>query len=382
MADQFKNFIIGVFVVIACALIVFIILFLHPTTGDEGRVLYVRFTDVDKINVGTRVTLAGKPIGEVSEVTEVPDAREGPKDEFGHYYIYQLKLLIDSHVKIYNTDLVTARTSGLLGEKSVAIIPQVPPEGQVPHLVTKGEILYAEHPASVEETMAEFKQVADSVSAVLQEVRDEKVIHKLAVTIENIQDITAAIDMPEDLRTIVTNLRSISENFNLGSADFKSIFARMNKGEGTIGHLLAKDETYLRLNALLSKGDTVLNDMEHYGILYHQDQGWQRLRARRMNLLQKLSTPQEFRNYFNDEMDQITTSLARVSMVLEKSEGCCPPCVLWQDAEFSKVYAELIRRVEDLDEAIKMYNQQMEDLRAEQTELKPKLCGAPCRRGK
>ena len=47
MIDQTKNMMIGLFVIAACAIITFIILFLHPSVGDEGRVLRVRFANVD-----------------------------------------------------------------------------------------------------------------------------------------------------------------------------------------------------------------------------------------------------------------------------------------------------------------------------------------------
>ena len=88
-----------------------------------------------------------------------------------------------------------------------------------------------------------------------------------------------------------------------------------------------------------------------------------------MNLLQKLSTPQEFRNFFNDEMDQISTSISRVALILEKTE--CDPawCCLMNDCEFKKVFAELIRRVKSFEEALKMYNIQVVDPEVRKTEL-------------
>ena len=63
-----------------------------------------------------------------------------------------------------------------------------------------------------------------------------------------------------------------------------------------------------------------------------------------MNLMQKLSTPQEFHNYFNDELDQIQTSLSRVSMVLSQSQWQPPYCCynLLDDPEYVKVFAELM----------------------------------------
>src|SRR5581483_903000 len=105
-----------------------------------------------------------------------------------------------------------------------------------------------------------------------------------------------------------------------------------------------------------------------YGILFHSDKRWQRLRARRLNLLQKLQSPQEFRNYFNDEVNQISTSLSRVYMVLnEVGQDPYGGCLLY-DQEYNKVFSELMRRVSMLEEEVKMYNAQVVEAQSHQTE--------------
>ncbi len=138
MGEQTKNMLIGVFVIAACAVIVWMILFLKPSVGDGKETLYVRFSNVNQINVGTRVLFAGKPVGEVVAIQPIPDARKKPiADVLGEIYYYQLVLKVDSSVKVYDTDEITIQTSGLLGEKSIAIIPKVPPKGVIPKLITE-----------------------------------------------------------------------------------------------------------------------------------------------------------------------------------------------------------------------------------------------------
>src|SRR5688572_2913484 len=114
MPPNNKNMMIGAFVLGAAALVVFILLFLHPSLGDESQILYVRFADIDKVNIGTRVTFAGRAVGEVKEIKLIEKERGGPSDDFGHLYMYELKLAVDSHLKVYDTDEVALRTSGLL----------------------------------------------------------------------------------------------------------------------------------------------------------------------------------------------------------------------------------------------------------------------------
>ena len=66
------------------------ILFLKPTVGDGKKMLRVRFANIAGINVGTRVSFAGKPVGEVIPSEEIYNAREMPTDEPGRVYIYEL----------------------------------------------------------------------------------------------------------------------------------------------------------------------------------------------------------------------------------------------------------------------------------------------------
>lgn len=369
MPDQAKNMLIGIFVIAACAIIIFLLMFLHPSVGDEGRILRVRFADIDKISVGTRVTFAGKPVGEVIEIRELPDVDVQRKIINGYVYVYELTLRVDTGVNVFNTDEVASRTSGLLGEKSVAITPGAPKSGETLYLVNE-EIIYATETGSVEDALKELETLAikigatiDSVNLALDSMQKNNFWDNLGATAANVRNISQALNSPEKWSETLTNIHGFSE--------------KINKGEGTIGKLFAKDEMYLRLTSLLSKGETTMNDINHYGILFHLDKHWQRLRARRLNLLQKLSSPQEFRNYFNDEIDQIQTSLSRVSMVLE-SQGNQPPyCCsnLLTSSEYTKVFAELMRRVSALEEEVRLYNEQIVDTAVKETEF---IDDCPC----
>lgn len=388
MADQMKNMMIGLFVLVAVTIIVFALMFLHPSVGDEKHVLRVRFANIDKISVGTRVTFAGKPVGEVYAIHELKDVIDARKPYDGIIYAYELILHVDSHVNVFNTDQISSRTSGLLGEKSVAIIPYPPKPGQVVRIVND-EILFAVEVGTVEDTLQEFKNVAgkfdsalDSLNLIFTQIQDEQIVKKVSNAVQNITDITSALNQPENLTQTVENFHAFSDrvlkswdtvdktlvdleasshNIHFITDSGKDIINHVKKGQGTVGKLLMTDQLHLKINSLLSKGETVLNDINHYGLLFNLDKGWQRLRSRRLNLLYTLSTPQQFRNYFNDEVDQINTSLSRVYSIIEHT-NCTPPCCeLFENPEFQKVYAELLRRITDTEEALKMYNQQMVD---------------------
>jgi phospholipid/cholesterol/gamma-HCH transport system substrate-binding protein len=374
MPDQAKNLLIGIFVVAACAIIVFLLMFLHPAVGDEGKLLHVRFVDIDKISIGTRVSFAGKPVGEVTEIRELPDIDIERKAINGYIYVYELTLRVDSGVNVFNTDQIASRTSGLLGEKSVAIIPGAPAPGEPVHLIND-EIIYAAETGSVEDAIKELKTVADKLEIGLDNVNEALAIFQknkfwenISDSAANIRDITVALNKPKLLSDTLTNAHQVtvdvaksSNNIKSITDNVKSITDNIKRGKGTLGKVLQSDDLYLRVTSLLSKADTTMNDVNHYGVLFHLDKHWQRLRARRLNLLQKLSTPQEFRNYFNDELDQINTSLSRVSMVLSQYDMQPPYCCynLLQNPEYTKVFAELLRRLSAMEEEVRLYNQQV-----------------------
>lgn len=399
MGDQIKNAVIGVFVLAALVIVVFILLFLHPSIGDEGQVLFVRFSDIDKVNIGTPVTYAGKAIGEVAEIRTLHPGRNGKHDAYGHIFVYELKLLIDSNILVYDTDHISLRTAGLLGERSISIMPFAPPEGVTPKRITKDDIVYATETGSVEDAIKEFKEVADKfdkaldgISDILEAVKKEELIKHITSVAHNISDITGALNKPTEWSEILDNFHSattemaerLPHSWDLvdvsltNAKDFtgntRTLVAGVSEGKGTAGKLMVDEDLYLNLKSILNKVEVIADDVNHYGLLFQSDKGWQRLRARRMNLLQKLCTPQEFRNYFNDEINQITTSLSRVSMVLDKTGQCCPygSCYsLMEDQNFTKVFAELIRRVGDMEESLMMYNQQLVDCQVFETELTP-----------
>lgn len=358
MSDKWKNAMIGLFVLSAFGIIAYILMFLHPYVGDEGQVLRVRFPDIDKVTIGTRVTFAGRPVGEVTKIIPLEDVRLGRTQKDGEIYVYELELAVDSSLHVYNTDKISLRTSGLLGEKSVSIDPEPLKPGQKLREVNN-EVLFAVDVSTVEDTFDELKEASnkldlllDNATEVLDELKKGRTWENLSLTMQNLQEITTALNQKERIEAMYASLESTLKNV-------EDIAQNLHEGQGSLGKLLSTEDLYLRLTALLSKGEIVFNDMNQYGVLFHLDKNWQRMRARRMNLLQKLQTPQQFKNFFNDEIDSIYTSIQRVSSVLEKTSNY-PSCYsLLEDKEFQKVFAELLRRTESLEEEVRMYNIQV-----------------------
>lgn len=391
MYDPKKNLLIGLFILGALGIMTYILMFLHPSMGDEAQKIRVRFDNIDKVNVGTRVLFAGRPIGQVGKITEIEGARSVQMLREGEVYIYELELHIDSDVEVYKSDEVIATTSGLLGEKSVSVIPRPPKPGE-PLIQVTDQILYAAAPASLEEAVREFNALSQKAQEFLSKLTEQLTAmdegflwENLSTTAENLSDISSAINQPDDLRSIVEKTQDLLEglsslekkvngswqqvddtitNFSKMSGHAKEVAANIYDGKGSIGRLVSTEDFYLQMTSTMSKAETIMDDINHYGLLFHSDSGWQRMRARRANLLRKLSSPQEFQNFFNDEINQISTSLSRVSTVLKEATGpCCTPVVC--SREFERVFADLLRRVEGLENDINMYNEQVVEWRHE-----------------
>lgn len=349
---------------------------MHPRLGNEDKRLRVRFTNLDKVGIGTRVTFAGKPVGEVYSIEEIPEAIKERQLHNGSVYVYDVVLRVDSSVNVYNTDEIMTVTSGLLGERSIDIVPRAPKKGE-PLLLVNDKIIYASNVETFEEIV---RKTLTSILGLTTDIKNSSLLPKTEDAVTYVRDIAKALDDPDAWSSALDNLSTLFDRIvkswdnvdkSLANATKitdkvititdkgDKIVTKVSNGEGTVGKVLMREDLYLKVNALLNKGDIIMNDINHYGLLFHTDKNWQRLRARRLNLMQRLCSPQEFRNYFNDEVDQIATSLERVSMVLEYMEDdmCC--CEMLDNREFAKVMAELLRRVNTLDEEIKSYNIQV-----------------------
>jgi len=397
MVDYMKNMLIGLFVVVACALIVGIILFLEPSVGDGKETLVVRFSNINGLSVGTRVMFAGKPVGEVVEIQQIPGARAKPTtDELGQVYFYQLILKIDSSVKVYNTDEITVQTSGLLGEKSIAIIPRSPPKGVKPTLISAKTPIYAESVDPLESAFNELGQLSDKVEETLDKIIAwiDQNGHELGAAIrsfddamteasialahvnqthlveevkEGVQNFSLAMkdvhysleQMTED--DVFTNLGITLKNAKKASFAFDHLMQTTADGRGTLGKLFVDDDTYLRVTAILSKLDTLMNDVNHYGVFFNLNKEWQRTRIKQATALNALNSPEAFRSYFNQEVDLINTSMSRLSMLVDRAENSPESEKIFESKLFQRDFTELMRRAQALYDNLKLYNEQLQE---------------------
>ncbi len=401
MTDQLKNILIGLFVVAAVTIVTSMILFLKPTVGDGKKTLHVRFANIAGINVGTRVTFSGKPVGEVISINEVYNAREVPTDDSGRVFFYELLLKVDSSVDVYNTDELAIRTTGLMGEKSIAILPKAPAKGRIPKLVNE-EIIYANSVDPLENTFNQMTKVATRVQTavenfdqwfeenrtiltsaiqsfdtamlgagqVLTQVQKENLVPSIRQSVDtldqNLKLIRSSLDDDQILHkasTLIGSLNQAAETFNTDGAsamkNMNLISRDIATGTGTLGRFINQDDFYLRVTSLTNKAETLMNDVNHYGLLFQYDKKWQKSRTKKANLLKSLDSPKEFRDYFEGEVDTITTSLGRLTELLGRAQEEGERTKIVQSDLFKKDFAVLLRQVQSLTDSIKLYNEEL-----------------------
>jgi phospholipid/cholesterol/gamma-HCH transport system substrate-binding protein len=413
MNESAKNALIGFFIIAAASLAIWMLLFLHPSVGNGDQKLNVRFSYIGQVAIGTRVTYAGRPIGQVTAIHEICDSRQVEKvDALGRLYVYQLTLAIDSGIKVYNSDVISLATSGLLGEKSIDITPKPPAPENKPVLVKPGAIIYAQSVSTIESAFNQFEKVGKQVTetldyvndffaqstaditkgvaaaaktfqhtaALLEIAQDKHLVENTSNLVENLSDITAAANDPEAIHAIVNNIATISQTFaersdeisqsiaNFerltrsganASEDLAQIMQRVANGKGSIGRFLHSDDFYLNVVNMMGKVDTLLNDVNHYGVLFHLNKGWQRMRTSRAAALNELSSPGQFKEYLNQETDTVSTALARIELLLEKASSSEDREKILKSDVFKRDFVELMQAVQNLDDILKMYVQKL-----------------------
>lgn len=398
MNERRKTLLIGVFVAMAIAIGISIILFLKPDVGDGKKLLHVRFSNIAGINVGTRVTFAGKPVGEVVAIAEIPDARNSATHTNGLVYFYQLMLKIDSSVAVYTSDDIALRTTGLMGERSIAILPKV---GKSAALVN-GDILYATSVDPLENTFSQISrltaQMHETVSQLdtwmkengqplssairsfdgmmgqakttLSAVNDENLVPVLRDSVgllsENLKLLHTSLEDDQLLQKAGSVLQGLDASLNAFNAEgiqtlrhLEQISRDIAHGTGTVGRMLGSEDFYLRLTSITSKAETLMNDINHYGLLFQYDKGWQRSRTKKANLMQALDTPREFKAYFEGEVDTIQTSLGRLTELLELAGGQEEREKILQSEGFKQGFMQFFNQAQALSDSIKLYSQKL-----------------------
>lgn len=367
MTDQKKNFWLGLFILSALIIAIILLLFLHPTAGDGKKIVRVRFSNLEKVTLGTRVTFAGKPVGEVVAIKEIKEARNNPPDASGNPYFYEVELKVDSGVHLYNYDEVAFSTVGLLGEKVIAIVPKNAPKNRpAPEPIPEDKILDARSSDKIEDALVELTHIARTLDSFFEENRE-----KLSSAISSFGRASQeAGDLLSDLNREETGPRfahmvcsadhvfsQILESNMIG--EIHSITSQIASREGTLGKLIYDDHFYLKTQAVMSQLELALNNINRYGLLFQFNNCWQKKERMRRCKMVQMANPCDFYNYFQEEIQAISLSLDKLREIMVRLH-CKEPVM--DNGPFAHKYRELLNQVEGLSQDLKLYNEKMVEI--------------------
>lgn len=262
-----KIFWLGLFIIGALALTIWLLLFLRPSFGDGKNEIRVRFTNIERVTVGTRVTYAGKPVGKVVAINEIFDARELPTNKNGDYYFYELVLRVDSSIKVYSSDKIIFTTTGLFGEKSVSLIPKPPKQGEKATEVTT-TVLYADSSGDLDQVLTHFADLTEPLKEML-------------ISLKNATDQLTPLLANANRVELVNEVKNTFSKFSevMQETLDSDLIPKLSQGatEFTeIGKTLNNNDLYCQITTVLSDLHRLIYDINNYGLLFQYNKKWQR----------------------------------------------------------------------------------------------------------
>jgi phospholipid/cholesterol/gamma-HCH transport system substrate-binding protein len=360
MKDKMRSTLIGLFVIVGILVLTSILIFLRPSFGDEKFTLRVQFPNVEKINVGTRVTYAGKPVGQVRAVHLIEGAKATALN--GVILSYELTLALDSKIHLLSTDRIQSQTSGLLGERTIAIVPQPPTDLTRP--ILNGELICAYITPSMEDSFQSFARIASNAEVMMTQLSNilnvatpeiNSTLIDVAAASKSFKQLTEAISNQgtlDDIKSAAQSAAHAMENFN-------KIVEHVHSGQGSLGRVLMQDDLYLNFSQALARASIVLSDINNYGLLFNYNRTWKSQRVYQMEKISNLSNPKSFEKFWNSQLQTMHINLSQLSTMLEgaKRKQLNEGSLNFQ--KFDSSFAKIIREIDQLHEQLCLFREQI-----------------------
>lgn len=251
MESSFKQEIkVGIFVLLGLVVGMGSILLLG---GDQMFLrpkykLYVTFDQVQGLARGSIVSLAGLPIGNVSNLDFKSDSRS-----------IRITMNLDRSYSDRITDLsyATVKTQGALGDRYIYIEPG-PPGGKS---LTAGDTVHSEAPRDLMDIIAqrgddlgEVVEVIKEVHILLRALNDQ---NRSTLLMNNM--VTSSSELTQllrETRNLVRDIRGQSANENklqLSLTHLTNILKKLDEGEGTLGAIINDPALHERLMSLIGE---------------------------------------------------------------------------------------------------------------------------------
>ncbi|MBN1688335.1 MAG: MCE family protein [Candidatus Omnitrophica bacterium] len=236
---------VGMFVILGFILLTTVVFFVSGVyffrSGYSLNVMYDFISILDK---GAPVRLAGVRVGEVSRVDLIYDQNKERSR-------VKVKLFIEKGVEIKENYLFKIQGTHILSEPHIEVEPQ---PGNAP-LVRDGHLMEGYDPVPVEALIERGHRIADNFNEIIERLRDalrdEETGRAMKDIVTHLAGVTGSLDKvlkgsEDDLTGAVKDLQASTESL-------RNILDTIEKGEGTAGKLLVKDELYQEIREFVAE---------------------------------------------------------------------------------------------------------------------------------
>jgi phospholipid/cholesterol/gamma-HCH transport system substrate-binding protein len=235
--------VVGAFVIIAFIFLSLIVFFVSGVylfrSGYSVNVLYDYVSILDK---GAPVRMAGVRIGEVSKVDLL-------YDEKTKHTRVKVKLFIEDKVEIRDHYQFVIQGTHILSEPHIEIKP-VSGDGAI---ITDGQVIEGFDPIAVEDIIERAHNIAKHLENIIagldNAIQDKDTATAIKKIVVNLADLTESMNKAlsgseGDVKTTLVNIKTSTDSI-------QRILDKIEKGEGTAGGLIVKDEIYKDLRDLV-----------------------------------------------------------------------------------------------------------------------------------
>lgn len=232
MTDNRKHLIrSGAFLIVGTVIAIFTIILLGGDSKlfQKNSTLYVEFPQVQGLNMGAVVSLAGLPVGNVSQIEF--DAQSG-------MIIVELKIKQSEFAKLSAGTQAEIRTQGALGDKYIYIAPgsndgeKLKSGSHIPALKS-ADIL-----AILSEKGGEAVKIFEIINQIHIMTKSINEGNKLSKIMNNLDEGTASI------KKVATSAEGAMQKFD-------RVMTKIDKGEGTLGALISDPSIHDQIKGFL-----------------------------------------------------------------------------------------------------------------------------------
>jgi len=256
---------VGLFLMFGIAVICTLII-CFGAVGDMFKPTYtltLTFPDASGLLKGSEVYLSGAEVGKVTTDPEpIPDSQE-----------VKVQLKIDDRVRIRRDAQFTIGSSGLLGDRYVAVTPQTYPDGtpedkKGAYVVNGDELAGASTPsiesltAAAQPLIVKANAIADTAQPLV--VKANQIAGQLDDMITKLNTDVLSGTSTQDLKDTISDLRSAVKNAN-------TLLIQANSSRGTLGLLINDQESADRLKVTLKNLEDLSANLKQHGVLFYSD---------------------------------------------------------------------------------------------------------------